>query len=77
MCDMSVLLSSHASLFLWWIGIVGWVSKPNVICSFRGGGRVHYYQYTQPNRKSASSKHALSGPQKTDSRLLMHYRPYS
>ena len=52
------------------------VSKPNVICSFRGGGRVHYYQYTQPNRKSASSKHTLSRTQKTDSGLLMHYRPY-
>ena len=25
----------------------------------------------------ASSKHTLSGPQKTDSGLLMHYQPYS
>ena len=38
---------------------------------------IHYYQYTRPNRKSASSKHTLSGPQKTDSGLLMHYQPYS
>lgn len=38
MCVMSVLLSSHASLFLWWIGIVGWVSEPNVIGSYRGEG---------------------------------------
>ena len=38
MCVMLILLSSHASLFLWWIGIVGWVPKPNVICSFGGGG---------------------------------------
>ena len=38
---------------------------------------THYYQYTRPNRKSASSKHTLSGPQKTDSGLLMHYQPYS
>ena len=37
----------------------------------------YYYQYTRPNRKSASSKHTLSGPQKTDSGLLMHYQPYS
>ena len=37
----------------------------------------HYYQYTRPNGKSASSKHTLSGPQKTDSGLLMHYQPYS
>ena len=36
-----------------------------------------YYQYTRPNRQSASSKHTLSGPQKTDSGLLMHYQPYS
>ena len=38
---------------------------------------TYYYQYTRPNRKSASSKHTLSGPQKTDSGLLMHYQPYS
>ena len=38
---------------------------------------LNYYQYTRPNRKSASSKHTLSGPQKTDSGLLMHYQPYS
>ena len=38
---------------------------------------IYYYQYTRPNRKSASSKHTLSGPQKTDSGLLMHYQPYS
>ena len=31
---------------------------------------MYYYQYTRPNRKSASSKHTLSGPQKTDSGLL-------
>ena len=37
----------------------------------------YYYQYTRPNRKSASSKHTLSGPQMTDSGLLMHYQPYS
>ena len=37
----------------------------------------YYYQYTRPNRKSASSKHTLSGPQMTDSELLMHYQPYS
>ena len=37
----------------------------------------YYYQYTRPNRKSASSKHTLSGPQRTDSGLLMHYQPYS
>lgn len=37
---------------------------------------IYYYQYTRPNRKSASSKHTLSGPQKTDSGLLMHYQPY-
>ena len=37
----------------------------------------NYYQYTRPNRESASSKHTLSGPQKTDSGLLMHYQPYS
>ena len=37
----------------------------------------HYYQDTRPNRKSASSEHTLSGPQKTDSGLLMHYQPYS
>ena len=37
----------------------------------------NYYQYTRPNGKSASSKHTLSGPQKTDSGLLMHYQPYS
>ena len=39
--------------------------------------KKNYYQYTRPNRKSASSKHTLSGPQKTDSGLLMHYQPYS
>ena len=38
---------------------------------------LHYYQYTRPNRKSASSKHTLSGPQQTDSGLLTHYQPYS
>ena len=38
---------------------------------------LYYYQYTRPNRKSASSKHMLSGPQMTDSGLLMHYQPYS
>ena len=38
---------------------------------------ANYYQYTRPNRKSASSKHTLSGPQMTDSGLLMHYQPYS
>ena len=38
---------------------------------------IYYYQYTWPNRKSASSKHTLSGLQKTDSGLLMHYQPYS
>ena len=38
---------------------------------------AHYYQYTRPNRKSASLKHTLSGPQKTDSGLLMHYQPHS
>ena len=38
---------------------------------------LNYYQYTWPNRKSASSKHTLSGPQKTDNGLLMHYQPYS
>ena len=37
----------------------------------------HYYQYTRPNRQSASSKHMLSGLQKTASGLLMHYQPYS
>ena len=39
--------------------------------------KTNYDQYTRPNRKSASSKHTLSGPQKTDSGLLMHYQPYS
>ena len=34
---------------------------------------VYYYQYTRPNRKSASSKHTLSEPQITDCGLLMHY----
>jgi len=38
---------------------------------------LYYYQYTRLNGKSASSKHTLSGPQKTDSGLLMHYQPYS
>ena len=38
---------------------------------------IYYYQYTRPNRQSASSKHKLSGAQKTDSGLLMHYQPYS
>ena len=37
----------------------------------------HYCQYTRPNRKSASSKHTLSGPKKTNYGLLMHYHPYS
>ena len=37
----------------------------------------NYYQYTWPNRTSASSKHTLSGPQMTDSGLLMHYQPCS
>ena len=39
--------------------------------------KPYYYQYTRSNRKSASSKHTLSGPQMTDSGLLMHYQPYS
>ena len=39
--------------------------------------KTNYYQYTRPNRKSASSKHTLSGPQMTDSGLLMHYQPYN
>ena len=38
---------------------------------------LNYYQYMRPNRKLASSKHTLSGPQNTDSGLLMHYQPYS
>ena len=38
---------------------------------------MHYYQYTRQIEKPASSKHTLSGPQKTDSGLLMHYQPYS
>ena len=37
---------------------------------------TNYYQYTRPNRKSASSKHTLTGPEKTDSGLPMHYQPY-
>ena len=38
----------------------------------------HYnYQYSRPNRKSASSEHTLCGPRKTDSGLLMHYQSYS
>ena len=36
---------------------------------------IYYYQYTRPNRKSASSKHTFSGPQKTDSGLLSIISP--
>ena len=48
--------------------VFSYISFPN---------KNYYYQYTRPNRKSSSSKHTLSGPQMTDSGLLMHYQPYS
>ena len=51
--------------------VLAWVDRSTV------GANQHYYQYTRQNRKSASSKHTLSGPQMTDSGLLMHYQPYS
>ena len=59
----SVLMAKGIAFFIWFVD-----------CTLSNN---NYYQYTWPNRKSASSKHTLSGPQKTDSGLLMHYQPYS
>ena len=72
---MLILLSSHASLFLWWIGIVGWVSEPSVICSLTGGGFIIINIRRQTENRPLQN--TLSRLQKTDSGLLMHYRPYS
>ena len=47
-------------------------TTPDLQLRHNGVTKPHYYQYTRPNRKSASLKHTLCGPQKTDSSTHSH-----